>query len=113
LVREGREVFYELRQYRIRKGKMKEWVALMDREIIPFQISRGMVIAGSFVDEENPNHYVWLRRFKSEAERKKLYERVYDTEQWKTVIAPKVDKLLDRSSIVVTRIVPTPKSVLQ
>jgi hypothetical protein len=106
-------VFYELRQYRIRKGRMKEWVKLMDGEIIPFQVSRGMVITGSFTDEQNPNHYIWLRRFKNEAERKRLYERVYDTDAWKTKIAPKVDKLLDRSSIVVTRIVPTPKSVLQ
>ena len=106
-------MFYELRQYRIRKGKMKEWVKLMESEIIPFQVARGMVIAGSFVDEENASHYIWLRRFKSEAERKRLYERVYDTEHWKTVIAPQVDKMLDRSAIVVTRIVPTPKSVLQ
>jgi hypothetical protein len=106
-------MFYELRQYRIRKGKMREWVRLMEREIIPFQVARGMVIAGSFVDEESPTHYVWLRRFKNEAERKRLYERVYDTEQWKSVIAPKVDKLLDRTSITVTRIVPTSRSVLQ
>jgi hypothetical protein len=112
-VRRGTGVFYELRQYRIRKGKMKEWAELMDREIIPFQVSRGRVVTGSFVDEENPTHYVWLRRFKSEAERKRLYERVYETEQWKTVIAPKVDKLLDRKGIVVTRIVPTSRSVLQ
>jgi hypothetical protein len=92
---------------------MKEWVKLMESEIIPFQVARGMVIAGSFVDEENPNHYVWLRRFKSEAERKRLYDAVYGSEQWKNVISPKVGKLLDRSSIVVSRIVPTPKSVLQ
>ena len=28
--------FYELRQYKILPGKMDEWAALMEREIIPF-----------------------------------------------------------------------------
>ena len=106
-------MFYELRQYRIRKGKMAEWVKLMESEIIPFQVSRGMLIAGSFTDEEDPCHYVWIRRFKSEAERTRLYARVYESAEWRDVISPKVGKLLDRSSIVVSRIVPTGRSVLQ
>jgi hypothetical protein len=106
-------MFYELRQYGIRKGKVKDWVKLMETEIIPFQVSRGMVIVGSFTVEGNSSRYVWLRRFKSEADRKRLYARVYETDHWKKVISPKVDKLLDRSSIVVTRIVPTGASVLQ
>ena len=105
-------MFYELRQYRIRKGKMADWVKLMEGEIIPFQSSQGMVIVGSFVDEEDSRHYVWMRRFKSEAERKRLYARVYESAQWREVISPKVGKLLDRSSIVVSRIVPTGKSII-
>lgn len=106
-------MFYELRQYGIRRGKIKDWVKLMETEIIPFQVSRGMVVAGSFTVEGDPSRYVWLRRFKSEAERKRLYARVYNSIQWKKVISPKIDKLLDRSSIVVTRIVPTGASVIQ
>ena len=38
--------FYELRQYKILPGKMKEWVAMMETEIIPFQVAQGMVITG-------------------------------------------------------------------
>jgi len=106
-------MFYELRQYGIRRGKIKDWVKLMETEIIPFQVSRGMVVAGSFTVEGDPSRYGWLRRFKSEAERKRLYARVYNSIQWKKVISPKIDKLLDRSSIVVTRIVPTGASVIQ
>lgn len=106
-------MFYELRQYRIKKGGMKEWVALMESLIIPFQVSRGMVITASFVDEEDPTQYVWMRRFKSEAERKRLYQRVYETATWKEEISPKIGKLLDRSTIKVTRLVPTAKSPVQ
>ena len=36
--------FYELRQYFVRPGKMNEWVKIMEEEIIPFQVSKGMVI---------------------------------------------------------------------
>ena len=43
--------FYELRQYKVLPGKMNEWVKIMEEEIIPFQISKGMVICGSFRGE--------------------------------------------------------------
>jgi hypothetical protein len=104
---------YELRQYRIKKGKMKEWVKLMENEIIPFQVSKGMVIAASFTAPEDATLYVWLRRFTTEAQKKRLYDKVYGSEHWKTVISPKIDKVLDRSSIVVTNLLPTTASVLQ
>jgi hypothetical protein len=38
---------------------------------------------------------------------------VYESDFWKTQIAPKVPEYLDRSWMVVTRIVPTPKSTVQ
>lgn len=31
--------FYELRQYKVWPGKMDAWIEIMEREIIPFQIS--------------------------------------------------------------------------
>ena len=105
--------FYELRQYKVLPGKMDEWVRIMEQEIIPFQVSKGMVICGSFRGETDESAYVWLRRFESEAEREALYKAVYETEHWKTVIAPRVPVCLDRSGTVVTRIVATPKSTVQ
>jgi NIPSNAP len=104
--------FYELRQYHVRPGKMDEWVKIMEEEIIPFQVSKGMVICGSFRGETDQSVYVWLRRFESEAEREALYKAVYDTDYWKTKIAPRVPDCLDREKMVITRIVSTPKSVL-
>ena len=43
--------FYELRQYKVLPGKMDEWLKVMEEEIIPFQVSKGMVITGSFRGE--------------------------------------------------------------
>ena len=69
--------FYELRQYHVLPGKMDEWVRIMEQEIIPFQVSKGMVICGSFRGETDASVYVWIRRFESEAEREALYKAVY------------------------------------
>ena len=105
--------FYELRQYKIRPGKMDEWVEFMEHTIIPFQISKGMVITGSYRGEEDDSIYIWTRRFKSEREREQLYASVYESEYWRNEVSPKVGDLIDRDAIIVTRIIPTPKSVAQ
>ena len=105
--------FYELRQYHVLPGKMDEWVRIMEQEIIPFQVSKGMVICGSFRGETDASVYVWIRRFESEAEREALYKAVYESDRWKNEIAPRVPTCLDRSKMVVTRIVATPKSTMQ
>jgi hypothetical protein len=105
--------FYELRQYKVLPGKMNEWVKIMEEEIIPFQVSKGMVICGSFRGETDDSVYVWLRRFESEAEREALYKAVYESDYWKTKIGPRVPDYLDRSAAVVTRIIPTAKSTMR
>jgi hypothetical protein len=66
-----------------------------------------------FRGEADDSVFVWLRRFESEAQRAELYAKVYESEFWKTKMAPRIPEYLDRSAIVVTRIVPTPKSVAQ
>ena len=106
-------MFYEIRQYRILPGKMQEWLQLMEREIIPFQVACGMVITGSFRGEADDSVYVWMRRFESEADRERLYGKVYESETWKNDIGPRVGELMDRDAIQVTRVVPTPLSVTQ
>jgi NIPSNAP len=105
--------FYELRQYKVLPGKMDEWVRIMEQEIIPFQVSKGMVICGSFRGETDDSVYVWLRRFESEAEREAQYKAVYESDHWKNEIAPRVPNCLDRSANVVTRIIPTAKSTMR
>jgi hypothetical protein len=105
-------MFFEFRQYTIFPGKRAEWVKYMESVVIPFQVSKGMVVVGSFVDEEDENLYYWIRRFKNEKERERLYKNVYESPEWKNEIGPHIGELLDRKKIVVKRIVPTPKSVI-
>jgi len=106
-------MFFELRQYRIRPGMRDQWVKYMEEEIIPFQVSKGMVVSGSFVGEEEEDLYVWIRRFDSEEQRERLYEAVYESDTWKNKITDKVGSMMLRDKTVVTRIEPTPKSVIR
>ncbi len=106
-------MFFELREYRTLPGQRENWVRFMEEEIIPFQVSKGMVIVGSFVGEEEDDLYIWIRRFESEEDREALYEAVYQSDRWVNDIGPKVPEMLDRDKIVVRRIEATPHSVIQ
>ena len=48
-----------------------------------------MEILGMWVGEQEDDLFVWMRRFKSEADRERLYEAVYQSDHWKEKIAPK------------------------
>ena len=106
-------MFFELREYRTQPGQRENWVKFMEEEIIPFQVSKGMVILGSFVGEEEDDLYIWVRRFENEESREKLYAAVYESDHWVNNIAPRIPEMMDRSKIVVRRIEATPHSVIQ
>ena len=122
--------FFELRIYRVFPEKMPEWLKLMENIIIPFQVSKGMVIHGSFTENsfdkfyldngkremknlENRNIYIWIRRFKDLDHKQKLYKDVYESDEWINNIAPKVEKLIDRNTIVVHNLSPTSLSIMK
>ena len=105
-------MFFEHREYRIKEGQRERMVRLMEEEIIPFQVSKGIVVVGSFVAMDDPDLYVWIRRFDSEEDRERLYEAVYESDHWKNNIGPRVPGYIDREKSVITRLKPTPKSVL-
>ena len=106
-------MFFELREYRTLPGQRENWVRFMEEEIIPFQVSKGMVILGSFVGEEEDDLYVWIRRFESEQERENLYAAVYESDKWVNEIGPKIPEMMDRSKIVVRRLGASSRSVIQ
>jgi len=106
-------MFLELREYRIKGGKREEWVRLMEEKIIPFQMSKGLVAIGSFIALDEPDLYVWIRRFESEEEAERLYKEVYESDYWKNQIKPEADTMLDRENIRNLRLKATRLSVIQ
>ena len=99
--------FFELRQYKVQTGKMAAWLELMENEIIPFQVSKGMVICASFQGEEDDSIYFWIRRFENEAERERLYAEVYESDFWKNDVSSRVGEILDRTATNVQRVTAT------
>ena len=122
--------FFELRIYQVFPGKMIEWLELMEKIIIPFQVSKGMIIHGSFTENsfdkfnlnngkremetlKNRNLYIWIRRFKNLDHKNILYKEVYESEEWIKNIAPIVETLIDRNTIVVHNLSPTALSIMK
>ena len=105
--------FFELRTYKVLTGKMKEWVEFMEKTILPFQISKGMVVHGSFTVDQEENTYVWIRRFSSKEQKNKLYQDVYESKEWKNNIQPRAAELLDMSAMVVKNLKATELSVMK
>ncbi len=102
----------ELRQYWCKPGKRAEWVRYMEETLIPHQVALGVVVVGSFIDTDDPDHYVWIRRFESEPERERLYAALYGDPRWEGEMLPVVQRLLDRERTVVTQLEATSLSVI-
>ena len=92
---------------------MDEWLELMEGKIIPFIVLKGMVMTASFRGEQDPSVYIWIRRFENEEQREKLYQAVYESDHWKSVLSPKVGKLLNREAANIQRVIPTRLSPMQ
>ncbi|MEV0949017.1 NIPSNAP family protein [Promicromonospora sp. NPDC050249] len=106
-------MFYEIRRYQTRPGRRDDWVRYMEDVVLPFQQAKGMTVIGSFVDEEDEDGYVWVRRFDDEKDRVTRYAAVYEDPEWRDRIGPAVDELLLADHSVVTRVRPTAASGLQ
>jgi hypothetical protein len=99
-------MLFELRQYRTRPGQRENWVRFMAEQIVPFQTSKGMVVLGQWIGEQEDDLFVWMRQFDSEAERVRLYAEVYKSDHSKNDIAPHIPAMLDRERMVITRLEP-------
>jgi hypothetical protein len=106
-------MLFELRQYHTKPGQRERWIKFMDEIVIPFQMSKGMVVVGTFVGETEEDLYVWIRRFDNEEERVRQYKEVYENDFWQKELSPQVGEMIDRTKTVVTRINPTPRSVIR
>ena len=106
-------MLFEFRQYITKPGMRDEWVKWFEEKVLAFQISKGVVVIGSFVSGDDPDTFFWIRRFDSEADKERLYKAVYEDPVWKTEISPRNAALLIREKIAVTNMIATPRSVIR
>jgi hypothetical protein len=107
------DLFFELREYQIKDGQLARWIQFMDEVLIPFQVSKGMIVLGSWSIEAE-NKYIWIRRFENEEERIALYAAAYKNDTWEKELLPLVNEMLDRdASLNVRQMVPSPRSMIR
>lgn len=92
---------FEVRTYPVFEGAMEEWVAFMEDRIVPFISSKGMKVDAMFRGVDDPNTFIWIRRFEDEAHRQELYKAVYETEDWQQNYKPTVRRLVDVENAVI------------
>lgn len=103
-------MFYEVRRYQTRPSQREVLVRYMDDVVIPYMSAHGMSVIASFTDEQDPDAYVWIRRFDDEAHREAAYAAVYESHRWIDDMAPVVGPLLDTEGTTITRVTPTSRS---
>ena len=81
--------FFELREYKIRRGKKTAWLKMFDEEVMPFEVARGIVPCGLWHGETDESVFIWMRRFNSEKERVRLCAAVYSDPYWLEELAPR------------------------
>ena len=98
----------ELREYQIKPGKLTAFLQLMTDTILPYQRQQGMdvVFTSHWRDEQGQDWFIWQRRYRDEAHRLKLFERVYN-DWWIEQIRPKVFELIEADAVRVRLLTPT------
>ena len=69
----------EIRNYKIRTGQRDKFIEFFETKALPLQEKFGMKILGQFINEEDPDSFVWLRAFKDEKDREIKKKHFYES----------------------------------
>jgi quinol monooxygenase YgiN len=72
----------ELRRYRLHRGSRETLIDLFDREFLETQDTAGMSVLAQFRDLDDPDAFVWLRRFEDLPSRAEALRRFYTGPVW-------------------------------
>lgn len=96
----------ELRQYTLRPGHRDVLVGLFERELIEPQEAVGMHVVGTFEDVGDPDRFVWLRGFASDADRTRALSDFYLGPVWAAHRDAANATMLDSDDVLLLRPVP-------
>ncbi len=81
--------------YRVKAGRRSEFMEFFERHGVPAMRAQGIRVLGPLLDLENPNKFVWLRSFRSEAERVRLKSGFHRSAVWVEELGPVVMSMLE------------------
>ena len=105
-------MYYEIRFERAKPGRGSDLARWMDEIVIPIHAEAGMEVVGSFVDRDDEERFVWIRRFASDEERERVVDAAHAHPRFATDIEPAASELFDGEAET-TRLIPTPGSNIQ
>lgn len=104
-------MFYEIRRETAVPGRGRELAQWMDEQVIPVHEASGMIVVGTFVDADDEDAFVWIRKFRDEREREEIVARVHRDPVFESEIRPRIGGILAGEAVTV-RLVPTVHSGL-
>jgi hypothetical protein len=90
----------EIRSYRIKPGRRREFIRLFETRAVPALRSHGMKVMGPFLDVENPNKFSWLRSFPSLEERERMKNAFYGSDLWKNELEGIAMPMIDSYDVI-------------
>lgn len=104
-------MWYEIRRETAHPGRGRELAQWMEEQVIPLHQAGGMTVVGSFVDADDQDAFVWIRKFHDADERRAIVERVHQDPAFETSVGVRARELLAGDAVTV-RLVPTASSGL-
>jgi quinol monooxygenase YgiN len=93
----------ELRRYALKPGARDTLIELFDRELVETQEEVGMEILGQFRDLDDPDSFVWIRRFRDMRTRRRALDAFYGGPVWKQHGPTANVTMLDVSNVLLLR----------
>ena len=104
-------MWFEIRRETAQPGRGQELAQWMEQQVIPLHQAGGMTVVGSFVDADDPDAFVWIRRFEDAEDRQAIVERVHQDPAFEAEVGARSRELLAGEAVTV-RLVPTAGSGL-
>ena len=93
----------ELRQYMLHPGRRDALIDLFEREFVESQEAVGMTLIGQFRDLDDPDRFVWLRRFPDMEARRRSLEAFYLGPVWQAHRAVANATMIDSDDVLLLR----------
>jgi len=100
-------VFYEIRRERAKPGRGSDLAHWMAEVVIPIHTEAGMEVVGLFLDRDDEERFIWIRRFASDEERERVVDAAHAHPRFAADIEPLASELLDGEAET-TRLIPMP-----
>lgn len=78
---------FELRSYRTRPGRRDELIAMFEAHFLDAYERAGATIVATFTRHGEPDRWVWVRAFRSAAQREEALAGFYGSPTWKRLAA--------------------------